>query len=75
MTTPPHLTMKDLLREAYYEGWRQSLLMYSVWKNGEQLTAMGRRARDEMAKTPENAGPEFDSWLEKQREAFGRTDD
>jgi hypothetical protein len=72
MTTPPKTTMGALLKAAYIEGWRRSLEGYSIWKNGEQLTAMGRRARDEMAKAEEVAGPEFEIWLAKQKEAYGK---
>ena len=65
------MKLSDLLEETYYAGWRRCLEAYSVWSNGEQLTAMGRRMRDEMAKTKEMAGPEFKLWLDKQRETFG----
>lgn len=72
MTAAPKATMREILKAAYIEGWRRSLEGYAIWKNGEQLTAMGRRARDEMAKAEEVAGPEFEVWLEKQKEAYGR---
>lgn len=66
------ITLQELLRQAYCEGWRRSLEAYAVWKNGEQLTAMGRRARDEMANTERNCEEAFTLWLENQKDTYGR---
>lgn len=64
------LNIRQLVEDAFLEGWRVSLEAYSVWTNGEQLTAMGRRMRDEQAKAPQNAKIYFDSWLDRQKNKF-----
>lgn len=72
MTTLPKITMGALIEAAYLEGWRKSLETYSVWKSGEQLTAMGRSARDEIRKAPSVCREEFLLWLERQKQAYGK---
>lgn len=69
---PAHqrMTMRQLVEAAYVEGWRRSLEAYSIWKNGEQLTAMGRNMRAEQARAPETCKDEFERWLARQRETF-----
>lgn len=76
MTEAPKLTMKDLLQQAYVEGWRKGVEAYAVWKDGRQLVGMGRFSLGDAQKSaPEDAQPLFEIWLRKQREAFGTNED
>lgn len=69
---PDKKTLKELLEQAYIDGWRQGVEMYAVWQNGRQLVGMGRLMLSEAQKAaPEEAKPYFDSWLERQRATFG----
>ena len=41
--------MSQMLEQAYRDGYTDALKNYAVWKNGEQLTAMGRNVKDVLA--------------------------
>ncbi len=54
------MKLQDLLQQAYVEGWRKSLEAYSVWKDGQQLTAMGRKEIAEAAGASKSSGQPLD---------------
>ncbi len=62
------MTVKEMLEQAYVEGWRKACEMYATWNNGEQLVGFGRRLAEVKRESAETAKPYFDAWLERARE-------
>lgn len=67
------LNVRQLVEDAFLAGWRSSLEAYSVWKDGQQVTAMGRNMREEQKTADKNAKDYFDAFLEQQRRKVEET--
>jgi hypothetical protein len=71
MSEEKRQTLADVLESAYIEGFRKGVEAYAWWKDGEQFVGSGRYSLSDARKSSaEDAKPMFDTWLERQREAF-----